>query len=106
MEFSKARIGQRVIVPSKWCGRTEFAGQKGTIVTKSHADSPVAIGVEFDDPISSFLPGTPGHDCGGNAQPGHGLYGRAKDIDLLPEVQIEDVKILFDDVLGGKNHEV
>lgn len=98
MRFRDVRVGQRVIVREKWYGHTEFAGQKGTVVTVDDVDHDMSIGVEFDNAIPSFSPRVTGHDCGEHARYGHGFYGQARDIDLLPP-QIEDIKVTFDDVI-------
>lgn len=100
MRKGDCQVGQRVIVRMTWDGCPEFAGRTGTIVDTTDKSY---IGVEFDDKISSFSP-YDGHDCGCTARDGYGFYGSPNEIDLINEpINIDDIKITFDDVLGGEN---
>lgn len=99
MKREDARVGMRIYVPHSFFGDTEFAGQKGTIVSASKTSE--LVGVEFDNFIREISPILCGHTCGGKAKNGHGRFGRYSDIQPLGFEACDNIKILFDDVFEG-----
>ncbi len=85
MRREDCEIGMRVYCPNRFYGRSEFAGQFGTIVFIEPYDDIQEVKVSWDNEVRSFSP-YHGHNCGGLAESGHGYNGKADDLEVAEQL--------------------
>lgn len=99
MRKEDAVIGARVVAVTEVDGMSETLGKEGRIIRTEGTDM-YDICVEFDDYIDGLRNGGTGED-GPSGKWGHCWWGYLEDFELITAFEALEIKLSFDDLLGG-----